>query len=162
MNATRSCGQRIAEHLLERWFGLYCNISGVSGSSSSSSSRRKGVFATVVNSVVTRSQARVVWSGQSGQESCDAAECGDYGGTCDGRHLGLRVRSESRRGETFATRIHGQLGVCYNPQELDKWARKKDSDGGATTRMRRRRLIQKFLENCDNVFEVTWSACGAW
>jgi hypothetical protein len=83
-------GQRIDEHVLERWFGLYCNISGLSGSSSSLT-RRQSVFATVVNSVVTRSQARVVWSGQSGRESCDATECGNSDGTCDGWHLGLRV-----------------------------------------------------------------------
>jgi hypothetical protein len=152
-------GKSIDKHVLERWFGLYCNIPGLSRSSS----RRKGVFATVVNSVVTRSQARVIWSGQSGQEGCDAAECYS-GGTCDGCHFGLRVRCE---GEAFATIIQGQIGVCYNPKKLEKWAGSPPGKHRDAVAARRMRLIRKFLKTVTTSLKShplgtsTWSACGA-
>jgi hypothetical protein len=80
---------------------------------------------------------RILWSGRNGEQSCEVAECEND--SCDGRHIGLRVQC-SREGDTFAMR--NQLGVCYNPLQVQKSTAVNFS------------LVQKFLDNCDYVVKV--------
>jgi hypothetical protein len=62
----------------------------------------------------------------------------------------LRVQCET----TGIVTIDGQIGVCYNPKDLQKWkaAAGTPKHKDPTARIN---LIRKFLENRDNIFEVS-------
>ncbi len=135
-------GEPVDGRILERWYRLYCKIPGLKRSP------KRSVFVAVVNSFVTsHPQARIVWSGQSGKGDCEAAECDQS--ACDGRHMGLRVQCD----DEGAFAVTGQMGICYNPKDLEKW---KAAPGTPSHKDPSARidLIRKFLESSDNVFEL--------
>ncbi len=137
-------GSAVDEHLLERWYRSYCNISGVKQCPS------KKLFAIVVKSVITGQQGmRVVWSGRSGEESCALAEC-ERG--CDGRHIGLRVRWDGKGNACI--QIRDQIGVSFNPKELKHWTALPGTPKHKDPTVRIK-LIQSFLKSSDNVFRVS-------